>query len=413
MGDRGDRARTGAAAQGLPHAPLPDPHVELVGGAGRDAHELDVGAAREAVVALEVRTVLGDAGGRGVVDEQHEVRVAHPRGVALVAGAVVVGGDAERGVDRDRDPRRVEGDRPHVDGRRDDRRRCTRSRVSSTWRRPPPVSTTSVPSAPRPVACRDPRQGAHAVAAHLGDAAVGVEEEHLGVGAVGAGPHDDEAVGPDAPVAVAERGRLRRRAMSGTAVVVAQPRPHEEVVPGGVQLGEADRGHALQLASRRGEDRGTDSPWPRTTGCADPGGTTCVGAGRTCGCGPRRRRGRRRATAPHRSGARAPPGSRSPAGRCAKAAGPGEGPRPRRPGRRSRIAANRCSIRVAEHGARQPHPGHAHREHRGRRTPGCPAPNDENGRPVMRITSSARAMRRTLPGSIPAAATGSRRASSS
>ena len=38
----------------------------------------------------------GDARGGGVVDEQHEVRVAHAGGVALVVGAVEVGGDAER-----------------------------------------------------------------------------------------------------------------------------------------------------------------------------------------------------------------------------------------------------------------------------------------------------------------------------
>ena len=114
--DRGGGARAGAAAERLPHPALPHPHVELVGGAGRDAHELDVGALREALVVLEVRTVLGDAGGGGVVDEQHEVRVPHAGGVALVVGAVEVGGDAERRVDRDRDLRGIEGDRAHVDG---------------------------------------------------------------------------------------------------------------------------------------------------------------------------------------------------------------------------------------------------------------------------------------------------------
>ena len=180
--DRGGRARAGAAAQGLPHAALPDPHVELVGRTRRDADELDVGALREALVGLEVRAVLGDARGGGVVDEQHEVRVPHPGGVALVVGAVEVGADAERRVGRHRDLRGIEGDRAHVDG--------GGSHCAVAVTRELDLATTAAgvdderAVGAEAVARRDPGEGAHAVAAHLGDAAVGVVEHHLGVGAV-------------------------------------------------------------------------------------------------------------------------------------------------------------------------------------------------------------------------------------
>ena len=74
-------------------------------------------------------------------------------------------------------------------------------------RRPPPVSTTSRLPSPRPSAVRDPGQAADAVAAHLGQAAVGVEERHGAVGAVGARAERDEPVGADAAVAVAAARR--------------------------------------------------------------------------------------------------------------------------------------------------------------------------------------------------------------
>ena len=44
--------------------------------------------------------------------------------------------------------------------------------------------------------------------------------------------------------------------------------------------------------------------------------------------------------------------------------------------------------------------------------PNTPGPNDENGRPVPSVTSSARTIRRVFPGSILPAATGSSSASS-
>ena len=58
--------------------------------------ELDVGAPREPRVVLEMGTVLRDACGGDVVDEQHEMRIAHSGGVAAVLGAVVLRGEVER-----------------------------------------------------------------------------------------------------------------------------------------------------------------------------------------------------------------------------------------------------------------------------------------------------------------------------
>src|SRR5215207_9347456 len=66
-----------AAAERLSHPALPHAHVDLVGGTGSEADELDVGALREALVDLEMRAVLRHASTGGIVDEQHEVRVTH------------------------------------------------------------------------------------------------------------------------------------------------------------------------------------------------------------------------------------------------------------------------------------------------------------------------------------------------
>ena len=74
----------------------------------------------------------------------------------------------------------------------------------------------------------------------------------------------------------------------------------------------------------------------------------------------------------------------------------------------SRMAAKRCSMRRAEHVGRQPDADHRDGEHGGavRLQAG---PERRERLPVMRITSSARTMRRELPGSMRAAATGSTR----
>ena len=87
--------------------------------------------------------VTGDRG--RVVDEQHEVRVPHAGRVTPVEHAVGHGFQLERVVDRDRDARGVEGDRPHVDVGGHDRvpPRVRAARAAG----PPAVSTSS--SSPR------------------------------------------------------------------------------------------------------------------------------------------------------------------------------------------------------------------------------------------------------------------------
>ena len=77
----------------------------------------------------------------------------------------------------------------------------------------------------------------------------------------------------------------------------------------------------------------------------------------------------------------------------------------------SRMSATRSAMRRGVDRAREPHADHPHRD--GRRPEVVdPGPNDENGRPVRWITSSARTIRRRLSGSMRAAAAGSRSSSS-
>ena len=154
--------------------------------------------------------------------------------------------EAERGGRVERDRRGLERDRAHVDGRGDDLAAGAELDVDGA------ATAVGVDDEPlavaEPVARRDPCQAADAVAAHLGASAVGVVEHHRAVGAVvDRAASRMQAVGADAAVAVAERGD----AASSTGRSVAEPW-HEEVVAGGVELGEADGAHRLQNASRAG-----------------------------------------------------------------------------------------------------------------------------------------------------------------
>ena len=166
-----------------------------------------------------------------------------------------------------------------------------------------------------------------------------------------------------------------------------------------------DRAHAAPDCQERGEKRA------RILGGGEPGdaGVTAephaLAPGERPGAGDGGlERGVERRLAARRGG-RAPPCNRWPGGRCATAARPRRAPGPPRPGPRpaSRGTARAILRANVARGSQTPawRPG----------TPGAPnaprpGPNDENGRPVIRITSSARTMRRELPGSMRPAATG-------
>ena len=132
---------------------------------------------------------------------------------------------------------------------------------------------------------RAPGQAPDAVAAHLGDAAVGVEQRHRRVGTVAPGPDDDQAVGADPPVAIAEHPNLGRHDPDGVVFEGAQ---HQEVVAGGVQLAEAEvDAHQLHNARTAGRVRSGFSA-ARTRRSGGRAGTTCVGGGRRPGSAGRR-----------------------------------------------------------------------------------------------------------------------------
>ena len=265
------------------------------------------------------------------------------------------------------------------------------------------MSTTSSSPRSEPGARRDPREAAHAVAAHLGPAAVGVHERHRAVGAVAPGPI---VISPSAPTP-----RCRSHSAETTTGVElgldrVERELHQEVVAGRVQLRRARRSlttppcrdgsgsrHAsstvADAASRPGRGR-------RATRRAGRARTTPAGGGRSAGCAARPRRTRRRASGISPASARAPRGSRSPRARSATAAAR-RGPAPRRRRPAARIASKRSAIRAAQHRRGSTSMPTIVTGIAGGAYSSMPGPNDENGRPVSSITSSARTMRRRLP----------------
>jgi len=170
----------------------PFPHAHLDGARVEDAHEFDVRPIREAIVALDDRPVCGDPGRRRIVDEAHEVRVADAGFVARVVGAV----------HGDRDVELAKGDRAHVDVGRDDVAFVVAGQRDLAA--PAPGVDGEGAAGPEPGARRGPGETPDAVAGHLGNAAVGVLQDHRAVCAVSPGGDGDQAVGADADVAVAE-----------------------------------------------------------------------------------------------------------------------------------------------------------------------------------------------------------------
>ena len=114
-----------------------------------------------------------------------------------------------------------------------------RSRAEGDDRRPAAVWTVELVLRAEAGAGRDPGQAADAVAAHLGVAAVGVLQPHRAVDALvsGARADGDEPVGADAEAPVAE---ARDRLGCERGFVAVEREPHEEVVAGGVQLGQVE-----------------------------------------------------------------------------------------------------------------------------------------------------------------------------
>ena len=224
------------------------------------------------------------------------------------------------------------------------------------------------------------------------------------------GPSSDQAVGADAAVAVAERGDVAASSSAPARVERDRTRKSLPVACSLESAGHAARRCRLQLARTRRAASVADF-----AAVAEPGDPRvapephALAAGELPGAARRPGRARRRATGivAVEVGEHLLVADRL-AGRCAtarRAAGERRGPR--RPGRRRASRRTAASMRSRQHGARQPDADDAR--------PGTPAapyssrpgPNDENGRPVSSITSSARTMRRRLPGSMRAAATGS------
>ena len=87
-------------------------------------------------------------------------------------------------------------------------------------------------------------EAAHAVAAHLGQGAVGVDVVHVAVSLFRESrPHEDDAVGADAEVAVAQIGHLGIGQTESAVSIVNE----DEIVPETVQFGEGQLHGTLLL----------------------------------------------------------------------------------------------------------------------------------------------------------------------
>ena len=225
---------------------------------------------------------------------------------------------------------------------------------------------------------------------------------------------------PSAPmptVAVAEPGDGLGRERGVPAV---EREADEEVVPGGVELGEVEqRSCAVGRDGRdvcsqsarttRGEvvgiSRGADPADPRVAPEPDP-----LAAGELPGAANRPGRRPRSSVgiSPVEVGQdllvpdRLRRGARQPPDPCRKSSEEssttgrrGRGPRRRGRRRASRRTGRRCAGRARPAGSHTPT---RPTSNAGGPYSASPAPNDENGRPVVSITSSARTIRRRVPG---------------
>ena len=211
--DGGGRARARAARERLADAAFPDAHAQPV--AGFDGHELDVRALREPLVAFEARAVLHDARLVGIVDKEHEVRIAHAGRVAAVRHAVKGGLEVDRARRVEPDRRRVERHRAHVDVGGDDLAAAPRS--SATNRRPAAVSTINESADPSPSRAATYARQRRPLPLSSAESAVGVAQCHARSRHPRSREQREQSVGADTTVPVAQRGR-DGRASSGSRV---------------------------------------------------------------------------------------------------------------------------------------------------------------------------------------------------
>ena len=325
----GGGARAGATRLRDAGAALVDPHRDGVGGrAGLDDLEVDV---------RQPGAEGGEIDGRDVVDGHDGVRVPDaevgdgPVRIGAEVAPAVGGGEI--------------GDLAHLDRHHERAGVVGRSQFHTTRAG---VGGDALRAEVAAASGERLGEAADAVAAHLGAAAVGVVQHHAGR-VLGVGLADEQAVGADAGVPVADHlGEVRQLRLGQRRV-----EDDEEVVAETVVLAERDARHrcrtltTVQRSRRRGRGRAGRLQWGRcrSSVCGGHDGTTAPGARRTAACAARSRPRPPRAT-PHRRGARAVPCSRAPAPRSATARRAPAG-RPRRavPPASSPSPAPRCGRR--------------------------------------------------------------------
>src|SRR5665647_1330516 len=233
--DQRDRGRGGAGAAGarLPHAPLPDPDLGLV--LAEDLDELHVGLTREVLVLLDhgahfvqrdelERPRRLDHGVR-VADVDEREREAAAGGVQGLLDALSF--EAAELLAAEARDAHVDGDHVALAERGDDLAGCGLEHHGVV--------------AERALHTQLAGDHAHAVAAHLRLAAVGIEDRDREAVRAGRRADDHDAVRADAEVAVAEQAHALRRELERHLFSVH----HDVVVAKALPLGELDLAEAL------------------------------------------------------------------------------------------------------------------------------------------------------------------------
>jgi len=196
-----DGASAGAAGEGFSGAALPGALADEVG--GDYLGEFDVGSLGEEVEGLDLRAVDPDGEGADIVDDDDAVWVSH----GDAGGAEGAAGGADFEVERvgsvgaNGDGAGVEDGRAHID--RDGGDGAVGCDVEFKMLYSREGFEVDLGRVDEGVVVGVLCYAADAVSAHFGLGAVGVEHSHFEVGGLG-GQDEDEAVGADAEVSVAD-----------------------------------------------------------------------------------------------------------------------------------------------------------------------------------------------------------------